>query len=300
MKELLFHKVQSVGNDFILLRLEDVQSCLGKPVELSGTVGTFDSDLSPIAKALCHRKLGIGSDGLLILGQDANDSLWLRMFNPDGSEDFCGNGIRCAAHFAYKMNLVGQTFSIHHGRQIVPVSIDDQDWVQTTIAPGTTSPASVPTTWTEPMLDVPLSALVANAPATFTASAYSTGTAHLVVRGKPTEEEFQQISPLLESHTDFPEKTSIMWLESLNDFEIRLRIWERGVGETQGCGSGSAASALDQVRTTGKPGTVAVHNPGGMLKLMVTGLNEPLNLIGRAEVVYAGTVSELRTALASR
>src|ERR1700753_1856214 len=99
MSGIQFWKLESIGNDFPLVQISDL------PAETS---------LPNLAIRICDRRFGVGGDGLLTVEKVAEGTIRLRMFNPDGTEDFCGNGIRCAAYFVYRQGLVGTTFDILH------------------------------------------------------------------------------------------------------------------------------------------------------------------------------------------
>ncbi|MFN3691156.1 MAG: diaminopimelate epimerase, partial [Fimbriimonadales bacterium] len=110
---LPFYKMEGVGNDFVLIEAH------AAPVH----------DWSALAQRLCHRPFGIGADGLLVIERGASAPVRMRMFNPDGTEDFCGNGLRCAARFAYEQGYVDTTeFTIETlGGKIVPVQLHRRD-----------------------------------------------------------------------------------------------------------------------------------------------------------------------------
>ena len=123
MSGLNFWKTETIGNDFVLLHEADV-------VERDLT-----DNLPELAVKLCDRKFGIGSDGLLLTGvQDG--VLRQRMFNPDGTEDFCGNGLRCSALHAYRLGWVGANHMIEHFGRIVDARVTDDGLATVSIGPG--------------------------------------------------------------------------------------------------------------------------------------------------------------------
>lgn len=304
MNKLAFTKLQSIGNDFVLVEGSEVETlaqAYRRIQEQSGRGGVaaavstvelaeqVDAFLPTLARAMCDRRLGIGGDGLLVLTQDEESRLWLRMFNPDGTEDFCGNGLRCAAQYAIDRGYAGGEFTIHHGDIWVPIRQISNGWLRTTLGPATYEPGKVPHKLPTPLLDVPLSSLLPGSPSGYTASALSTGSTHLVIRGKlPSESDFQHYSPLLEVHDAFPRSTSVIWTEEVGPTEVKLRIWERGVGETLGCGTGSTAAAVDTVRRLGRPAVIHVQSRGGVLRIDVPGLDLAPSLEGRAEKIFEG------------
>lgn len=266
MSGLPFAKVQSLGNDFVLVHYDDVAGM----------------DLSTLALDLCRRHFSVGADGLLVLGRDGGQ-LTLRMFNPDGTEDFCGNGLRCAAWYAHENGWIGNETTIHHHGRDVAVRIDAEGHVETTLGTASFAPADIPLEGRE-LFEGPLPV----GGETLTVSALSTGTAHTVifVDELPEDERFFHLSPLIEHHPWFAERTSVMWAKIEGPDRIRLRIWERGAGETLGCGTGSAATAAAYLRREGRGGKVTVVNPGGTVTMQMASWDAPIVAIGKAQTVY--------------
>lgn len=262
-----FTKTQSIGNDFVLV--------------LDAAISAVP-DLSALAIAACDRHRGIGADGLLVLGQGPT----LRMFNPDGTEDFCGNGIRCAAAIAHELGWFTDSTELEHFGRMVRVHVDPAGPVATELGRCSYEPANIPVADTEEVFlrDVEI------AGETLTLSTLSTGTAHtvIVVPELPTDERFRAISADLEVHALFPERTSVCWVQPHDEHTIQLRIWERGVGETLGCGTGSAASAAQWMRMNGSRGPVKVINRGGELTVNAESWDAPLTLIGVPHQVFTG------------
>jgi diaminopimelate epimerase len=290
-----FTKMQGVGNDFVLID--------GR--EYSGM------DWSGLAVEICDRRFGIGSDGLLVIDHSNIADATMRMYNPDGTPDFCGNGIRCVARY-----LVEQTSSIlfthmscsppHLDTSTPPhaLSIATLAGVCRTVTsnPGTDNctvsvdmgqarfePQDIPMlVTTSPVKDYPIEV----GGRTIRITSLSTGTAHTIifVENLPGDHEFFRFSPLIEHHPLFPERTSVLWTSIEDSGRIHLRIWERGAGETWGCGTGACAAAEaawlhDYVR-----GPVQVHSKGGNL-LIDWDEDGSINMTGPAEYVYTGSYS---------
>ncbi len=121
-------------------------------------------------------------------------------------------------------------------------------------------------------------------------SALTTGSTHVVIptAALPDDDSFRSVSPKIENDPQFPQRTSVIWSQEIEPMRLRLRIWERGVGETQGCGTGSAAAAVDYLRRKGKGGAVEVENPGGTLRVSMPSWDGPIEVEGVAEAVYSG------------
>lgn len=267
-----FTKIQSVGNHFVLVDL-----------------GLFshDADLIAFAVKSGESRFGVGSDGLLGVSRDGVD-LRVRMFNLDGTEDFCGNGLRCAAHWAYRKGWVKEKFTAYHLGREVPVEIDPSTMsIKTVIGRADFSPDSIPLEYGtgelfQGSLEIDGKEVIV--------SSVSTGTAHTVILTDelPDDRRFFKLGPRIEHYPIFPERTSVIWTKIESERRLRLRIWERGVGETLGCGSGTTAAAAVYMRLTRTTGEIEVMNPGGMLKVSGDSWHDDLTLEGKAQVVYTG------------
>lgn len=268
-----FVKVESIGNDFVLVDL----SVLGQV------------SLSALAERLCARHLSVGSDGLLTVEQLGDDRISMRMFNPDGTEDFCGNGLRCAALYAFERRWVSEQFVIVHGAISVAAHVTGQVGsrsIETVIGMATFDPAAVPHTNPTELFQQELEV----AGESIRLSSLSTGSTHTIipVNELPDEARFQKVSAALEHHPLFPERTSIIWVREDSDTDLKIRIWERGVGETLGCGTGSSAAAAYVSRARGTGGTFNVHNPGGTVQVKLAAWDRPIAVTGTARMVFEG------------
>lgn len=266
-----FTKVESIGNDFVLL--ED---------------GVVPKERMPeFARHVSRRRFSVGSDGLLVIGR-RGDELTLRMFNPDGSEDFCGNGLRCAAFYAFQRRWIeGQTV-IHHLGEAVPATILADGSVRTVLEPASFHPERVPHLADHELFEAKLDV----EGAAITGNAVTTGSTHFVVMLNefPSDEEFEAVSSAVEVHPLFPERTSVVWAVPEPAERLRIRIWERGAGETLGCGTGSAAAAVVFARYRGVGGAIRVVNPGGAVLVELSEWDQPITITGQAKVVYDGEV----------
>ncbi len=275
-----FWKVQSIGNDFVLVHLDDVDSVAGPQNHL---------DLNQLAQQACDRRFGIGGDGLLTL-QLVDQILMVRMFNPDGTEDFCGNGLRCSAWHAYQLGWVGLTFMMKHLDRLISTQIDGAK-ISTILGAADYDPKNVPHKNGELFNETVWSGMDSGMPLSFFGSALTTGSTHVIIPTSelPDDDSFRSISSKIEHDALFPERTSVIWSKEIAPMKLRIRIWERGVGETLGCGTGSSAAAADYLRRKGKGGTVEVVNPGGTVQVSMDYWNQPITIEGIAEVVYTGT-----------
>ena len=272
---LPFVKMEAVGNDFVLI---DEADCL------SGPFDTF-------AQRLCDRRFGVGGDGLLVVGRSDRADFRMRMFNPDGTEDHCGNGMRCAVVYAVSPLQPGEERSVSL-ETLAGVRKAQAFWeggrlrVEAEMGEPRFAPEELPmSVQAERVVDYPLEVAGETVPVTV----LSTGTTHTVIFAEEAEveEQFARLSPHLETHPLFPERTSVMWAMVESSERIRLRIWERGVGETLGCGTGACA-AMIAARLHGCVGDRAtVVSRGGKLRVFWPGQG-PCTLAGEARTVFRG------------
>lgn len=271
--ELKFWKLESIGNDFPLIHADD-----------------FKGDLSALAQKVCDRHFGVGGDGLLTLQKVGDGQLKMRMFNPDGTEDFCGNGLRCAAHHAVLEGWAKDKFALQHLDRTVPVTVKDAR-IETEIGSASYDPKLIPVNATgEPFKVHVWSGMDGGMPLSFHGSVLTTGSTHTVIPtvAIPDDESFLSVSPKIEVDPKFPARTSVIWSKEVAPMHLQIRIWERGVGETQGCGTGSSAAAADYLRRKGLGGTVRVDNPGGTVEVSMETWHHPITIAGTARQVYTG------------
>lgn len=271
MGKLPFWKHQAIGNDFPLFHASDLEGV----------------DLSQLAIRAADRKFGIGGDGLLVMRPMEENRAELRMFNPDGTEDFCGNGLRIAAKHAFDQGWVERKFTLVHLDREVPSEVREDGQILTTIGTATYDPTQVPVNLGHELYD---SLIVEMDGHRFHGSSLSTGSTHTVipVSELPTDSEMAAWGPELEYFPLYPERTSVIFTQEIAPNDLRIRIWERGVGETLGCGTGSSAAAADYLRRTGGSGEVLVQNPGGDIRIRMDAWDQPITIQGEATMVYQG------------
>lgn len=248
------------------------------------------TDAPQFAIDICDRRFGVGADGLLIVDADAS-SPTLRMFNPDGTEDFCGNGLRCAALHLWNGQEGGKITLLHAGL-VVPITFASAGWIDVELPQTSFAPADVPLRSGEhEIFDAPITV----AETTVRASAVTTGSTHCVIEclEPPEDDFFLKISRSLEHDPRFPLRTSVIWAWPIGDKQFQIRIWERGAGETCGCGTGSGAVAAVQFRKN--PGLLAVgiKNPGGDT-VVARGASGAVVVSARARKVFEALTLDAR------
>ncbi len=280
-----FTKMQGVGNDFVVL---------------DGTGQNPDTDWALVAQRLCERRFGIGADGLLVLTRSASSiDFAFRMFNPDGSEDMCGNGLRCAGLWAFCADWIQnasefQVDTKDGPRSVRLLSLNENchsAMLGVDMGIPQLQPSAIPFLGSSqgPVVSVPL--VVEDR--SFLITTVYTGSTHTVIFGNPPAEEvFQTYSPKIEHHPLFPERTSVLWATSEGEHHFRVRIWERGAGETLGCGTGACAVGVAAIlNNLSKPGVpIAVASKGGTLQITWSGPESSIDMVGPAQNVYTGEI----------
>ncbi len=289
MAELRFEKWHGTGNDFVML--ED----WGGEIELT----------PDLVAALCDRHFGVGADGLIrVAGPDvaaregldaAGTDVFMDYRNADGSPaEMCGNGVRCLATLARERGLVGGTelsVATRAGTKHVWIDVDDAGHLrQVTVDMGPPAFALGDIPMAGPADATFLAEPFEHGGVSYKASAVSMGNPHLVlfVEEDPELVDVHRIGPRIEHDPRFPRKTNVEFVAPAAD-GIKLRVWERGVGETMACGTGACASLVAANLAGLTPRRAAIHFPGGTLHGQWTEEGTVL-LTGSAVKSFEGTV----------
>jgi diaminopimelate epimerase len=243
-------------------------------------------------KQLADRNFGIGFDQLLMVEPpyDPEQDFHYRIFNADGSEvSQCGNGARCFARFVKMKGLTNRNkivVSTKAGKMVLYLEKDGQ--VTVNMGRPIFEPAQIPLKANKEEGTY----LIRVAEQTVFCGAVSMGNPHcVVIVDDINTAEVATLGPLLESHERFPEKVNVGFMQIVDQNHIKLRVYERGAGETLACGSGaSAAVAIGQIQ--GKLSKeVKVELPGGNLKIRWQGKDNVLKMTGPAEHIFDGTLN---------
>ncbi|MFC1968256.1 diaminopimelate epimerase [Chloroflexota bacterium] len=276
---LKFAKLQATGNDFILIDAGDVER-----------------DWLELAREMCHRRQGIGADGLLLLLPSDVADFRMRIFNPDGSEaEACGNGLRCLTKYVTESGSAGKAveelaIETMSGIRKVRPHIVNNRVIRAEVSMGRPHfgaeeiPLSKKIDKT-PIIDYPLRIAGRRLPLTFV----SMGNPHAVCFPRRPVEEFPltTVGPEVEYHPLFPQRTNFEVATILDRGQIAVRVWERGVGETPSCGSGACAVAIAAQLHGYVDHTVDIMLPGGKVTVCWDRGGEVL-LTGPVKFVFAG------------
>lgn len=250
-----FTKMHGIANDYVVLN--GFKHAVSNP--------------GRAAKELCDRRFGVGSDGLLVVlpGGKAAD-FRMRMFNPDGSEaEMCGNGIRCFGKYVYDHGLTGK-------KRITVATLAGTKTLDFAVAGGKVKTVKVD--MGEPRLERPEIPMTGAGRAvnevlkvggwSFRFTSVSMGNPHCVIF-VPRVSDFPvtEVGPQIETHKWWPRKVNVEFVEVVSRKEVRQRTWERGAGETWGCGTGAAAVCVAGVLTGRTDRKILNHLLGGDLTL---------------------------------
>ncbi|MFN3653572.1 MAG: diaminopimelate epimerase [Armatimonadota bacterium] len=277
-----FAKMQGLGNDFVVV---------------DGFVRSFDEATLPdLARRICDRHFGVGADGLLLALPSEKADFRMRLINADGSEaEHCGNGIRCIAKFVYERGLA-------RGSTITGETVGRLNVLQLSVADGVVEAVRVDMGEPQldraslPMLGDPGSRAVEEpltvGGTTLTFTGVSMGNPHAVTFVDDVETfPVTQLGPGYENHPAFPRRANIEFIQVLGPAELKMRVWERGAGETLACGTGACASVVAAALTGRAERTATVHLPGGDL-LIEWGEDGHVYMTGPAVEVFQGELTE--------
>lgn len=268
-----FAKYQALGNDYIVIDEEGLGA------------------LAPaLVRTLCDRHLGLGADGILLVGPRREGRFAVRILNPDGSEaEKSGNGLRILARYLFdRREVAAAPFPVDTAGGEVVCRVERADAIAVEMGRVSFLSTEIPVAG-PPREVIGERVLVAGRELCVTAA--SIGNPHCVVlEGPVTRERALELGPLLELHPLFPRRTNVQLLEVLDPGSLRIEIWERGAGYTLASGSSSCAAAAAAVRMGRCRSPVRVHMPGGALDVAVSA-DFRVTLRGPAEAVAEGVLA---------
>ena len=241
-------------------------------------------------RVLGNEATGPGFDQLMWLSppSDKTSVASYRVFNADGSEvEQCGNGVRCVARYLAKSDDIAREFTLQSPAGAVAARVETDGLVTVSMGVPVFEPTQIPFA-AECAADT-YSLLVENA--SLTISAVSMGNPHAVLRVTDVSTAMiREFGPLIEHHDRFPERTNVGFMQIVDRQNIKLRVHERGVGETAACGTGACAAVVSGQRLGRLDDEVLVQLPGGQVVVSWRGGEEPVWLKGNAEWINEGTM----------
>ena len=271
-----FTKMQGLGNDYVYI------DNIHKKID----------DLSCLAKLMSNRHFGIGSDGIILIEKSNIADFKMRMFNQDGSEaEMCGNGIRCVGKFVYDKGLTNKTkitIETLAGIKKLELNVKEKQVETVKVDMG------------EPILEANLIPVLSNENPVkdlrikakdreFVFTCVSMGNPHAVTIVKDVSNfEVEKYGKEIETNTLFPNKTNVEFVEIKDSNNIKMRVWERGAGETLACGTGACASVVACSLNKLTSRNVTVELLGGKLQIEWNEKDNHVYMTGPAVTVFDG------------
>lgn len=275
-KEVIhFTKMHGIGNDYIYI------NCMESAPD----------DLPRLAIEMSDRHFGVGGDGIVLICPSDKADFRMRMFNNDGSEArMCGNASRCIAKYVHDHRLSEKnTINLEtlSGIKVLSLNMKGDEVESVTVDMGRPEllPAKIPVDFEgDKMVEEPVTTSCGQ----INITAVSMGNPHGVIFVDSLDDvDFDALGPELEKHPIWPDRANIEFVQVVNPSEVRMRVWERGTGETLACGTGACATVV-AAALTGRTGRkVTVHLRGGDLGIELTDAGHVL-MTGTATKVFDG------------
>lgn len=278
---LKFYKMHGIGNDYVYI------DCLSGEIR----------DPAPLAVKLSDRHFGIGSDGLILIRPSDTADCFMDIYNADGSlGKMCGNGIRCVARYLHDHGIIRGTDAVidtRSGIRHLRLNLHEGKVESVTVDMGRPGlqPSDIPVQGrgSSPIIAERISAGSFSPEIT----CVSMGNPHTVIFVDNTESApVEELGKIIENHPMFPERTNAEFVEALDRETIRMRVWERGSGETLACGTGACASAVAAVLTGRTGRDVLVKLRGGDLQIHWDAGTDRVLMTGPATPVFYGYIED--------
>ena len=285
-----FTKMHGIGNDYVYM------DCTKERLENPGEIARLVSD----------RHKGIGSDGLILIQSSDEADFEMAMYNADGSYGkMCGNGIRCVAKYVYDNGLTDKTeISVISGGAVKYLKLTIENGkvkkVRVNMGEPILKPSEIPVVGDgDKLVAVPI--VVDNQ--VYEMTCVSMGNPHAVVFLDDVENlKIEEIGPRFEQHERFPDRVNTEFVERIDRKNLKMRVWERGSGETMACGTGACATAVAAILNGYAERDVTVHLLGGDLEISWDETDNCVYMTGPAATVFTGEFDpeELRKSVRER
>ena len=277
-----FTKMHGLGNDYVYI------DAINQNIENESTLAQFVS----------NRHFGIGSDGLILICKSNIADFKMRMFNSDGSEaEMCGNGIRCVGKFVYDKGLTNKTIvTIETLAGIKTLKLNTKDGKVETVRVDMGEPILNPKEIPVISNEEPVKNLVLEADdKKFKFTCVSMGNPHAITQVENTDNfDVEKYGKLLEVDKAFPNKTNVEFIQIVDKEHVKMRVWERGAGETLACGTGACGTAV-ACYLNGETGRkVEVELLGGNLHIDWDEKDNHVYMTGPAVTVFEGELLETK------
>ena len=277
-----FTKMHGLGNDYVYI------DAINQNIENESTLAQFVS----------NRHFGIGSDGLILICKSNIADFKMRMFNSDGSEaEMCGNGIRCVGKFVYDKGLTNKTIvTIETLAGIKTLKLNTKDGKVETVRVDMGEPILNPKEIPVISNEEPVKNLVLEADdKKFKFTCVSMGNPHAITQVENTDNfDVEKYGKILEVDKAFPNKTNVEFIQIVDEEHVKMRVWERGAGETLACGTGACGTAV-ACYLNGETGRkVEVELLGGNLYIEWDEKDNHVYMTGPAVTVFEGELLETK------
>ena len=273
-----FTKMQGLGNDYVYM------DAIHQKIENESSLAQFVS----------NRHFGIGSDGLILICKSDVADFKMRMFNSDGSEaEMCGNGIRCVGKFVYDKGLTDKTtVTIETLAGIKTLELNTKDGKVETVKVDMGEPILNPKEIPVISDEEPVKNLMLEAEGRkFKFTCVSMGNPHAITEVEDTEKfDVEKYGKVLEVDKAFPNKTNVEFIQIVDKNHVKMRVWERGAGETLACGTGACATAVACYLNGKTDRNVEVELLGGKLYIEWNEENNHIFMTGPAVTVFEGVL----------
>ena len=278
--KLAFTKMEGCGNDYVYI---------------NGFTQSVPAEEKPaLVRRLSDRHFGIGGDGVIFINPAKEADFEMEMWNADGTRsEMCGNGIRCVARYVYDFGLTDQKeFSIVSAGKVKYMTLYEQDGQISAVRVNMGQPIleadQIPVRADHsPVINVPIEVQGKE----YRMTCVSMGNPHAVVFVDSTEDfPLEQVGPYFENHTCFPNRTNTEFVQVIDRSRVRMRVWERGTGETLACGTGCCATAVACVLNGLTDNAITVEVLGGALQIEWDRDNDLVWMTGPATVVFSGEI----------
>lgn len=272
--QLTFSKMQGAGNDFVVI------DAIHQTVQLSPEQ----------IQTLAHRQFGIGFDQLLLVESSSIADFKYRIFNADGSEVAqCGNGARCFVRFVAEQGLsTKKTITVETASGIISPTLEEDGLVTVNMGAPKFAPRDLPfiADSQADQYDLQVGAQLLQI------AAVSMGNPHAVLLVEDVETApVTALGQQIERHPRFPERVNVGFMQILHAHHIKLRVFERGSGETLACGTGACAAAVAGILSGRLSSPVKVSARGGELSIAWQGSDSPVMMTGPAVTVFTGSIT---------
>lgn len=273
-----FTKMQGCGNDYVYI---------------NGFEEKIEKDKkTDLVKKLSERHFGIGSDGVIFINPSDRADFEMEMYNADGSRsEMCGNGIRCVAKYVYDKKMTDKKeFTIESFGKIKNITIIEENQKARLIKVGMGSPEllteKIPAIYDkEYIIAQPIQVLEKE----WIGTCVSMGNPHVVLFVEDVDHmELEKIGPGFENHPMFPNRTNAEFVEIIDKNTVKMRVWERGTGETLACGTGCCATAVACILNNKTENRVLVKVLGGEILVEWDRENNEIYMTGPGEFVFEG------------